>query len=516
MSVYRYLNLVFRHQHNYNQAVDFLKNGTVPTSLGLKHDLLDKLALENNELVYKPDQLIILPPDEINMTIRAEYGDMKKSLGIGPDKFYEVIRDTYGNVSRKAIREFLKNEPNYQVTRQYRKVVNKPVLAKRVNERWMIDLVDLNQFQGSNNGYRYILTCVDVFTRYLWCRALKLKEANLVRDAMVSISNDADAKPSVLQSDQGKEFRGEVEEWCDEHDISHAMSKSYSPQAQGLLEGINKLVRRKLSDAMVRHNTRMWTNYLQDACESWNITPHGQQKHSPLYLYHGDEEEFAEERKEALDILKKRARKAVARNKSAELSVGDIVRVALAAVSTQVREQIKTARTSKNLVVKWTPELYRIKSLLRINPKGERELPEAFSGLQKRQYTLESLDGQPLRTERLLTDRANLRRREGRFFASELQLVAKKGDKIPDNAKMPYDMVSRLNRLDDGGRIKDKEPRRRRRERTPERQREPTPPPQEEYSIHRSTRSGRRRDLTPPPQQEEYSIHRSTRSGRRK
>lgn len=518
MSVHRYLNLIFRHQKNFDQAVAFLKEEKEPTSRSLTPELLEKLAWEGDELVYTPDRLIILPPDEILTTIRAEYNDIRKSLGVGPDKLYEVIRDNYGNVSRSAVREFLSDNPLYQVTRDYRKVVNKPVLAKRPNERWMIDLVDLNQFTDSNNGYRYILTCVDVFTRYLWCRPLREKEAATVRAALESISDEAGgATPSVLQSDQGREFRGEVSDWCDEHDISHAMSKSYSPQAQGLLEGINKLIRRKLSDAMVRHNTRRWVDYLSAASDTWNITPHGQQKHSPLFLYLGDEEEVQEERKQALDILQERARKAVARNKTSELSVGDVVRVALAAVSTKVRKQLKTSKTAKNLVLKWTPELYRIRSLIRIRPKGERELPESFGGLQKRQYTLETLDGRPLTTERLLTDRANLQRRAGRFFASELQLVAKKGQEIPAGARLPYDMVKRLNKLDEGGRVRqaEDEPRRReptpqRREATPRRQAPATPPPR---------RRRRRREVSPvrvQNQEEEYTIYRATRSGKRK
>ncbi|CAB4025870.1 hypothetical protein BSL78_19869 [Paramuricea clavata] len=45
--------------------------------------------------------------------------------------------------------------------------VNKP------NAQWSIDLADLNNLSGYNNQYRYILVCVDVYTRYVFVKLLK-------------------------------------------------------------------------------------------------------------------------------------------------------------------------------------------------------------------------------------------------------------------------------------------------------------------------------------------------------
>jgi hypothetical protein len=36
------------------------------------------------------------------------------------------------------------------------------------NEQWSIDLADLNELSGYNNQYRYILVCVDIYTRYVF------------------------------------------------------------------------------------------------------------------------------------------------------------------------------------------------------------------------------------------------------------------------------------------------------------------------------------------------------------
>ena len=153
--------------------------------------------------------------------------------------------------------------------------------------------------------------------------------------------------PKILQSDLGLEFRGEVSAWCDEHEIKQVFSKSHSPQAQGLVEGINKLLRMKLRDAMVRAATRKWTTFLDRCVENWNNTPHAGQAHSPTWLYRADDDEFVEKRAEAVSKLEQRAQAKVAKSKAAKVIVGDAVRISLRALSSCVRQAIKVEKTSK-------------------------------------------------------------------------------------------------------------------------------------------------------------------------
>lgn len=449
MGALRFFNSLLRKQHNIDQIRDYLKDGTPPTNPKITEEVLKQFESEGDDLVHKDSKRTVVDVEDVPEILQQEYDDMTKSLGLGVGKFYEIVSDLYLNISVNAVRRFLKNQPAYQLTQPYRNVVSKPVLATKVNGRWMIDLVDFNPLKGSNNNYRYVLTCIDVMTRYLFTRPLKEKTAEAVRAALEQIAEEAEATPDILQSDQGGEFKREVSDWCEENDIKQVFVKSYSPRSQGLIEGLNKLLRQKLSDAMVRKGTRQWTKHLQDATTTWNRTPHGGQKHAPDYLYLSNPEDVEEEQKEAVKKLEERAAKAVAKNKVRELQIGDVVRVALTSVSHKARQQRKETGTTKNLIVKWTPETYRIKSVVKPDGSDKRLLP--FKPLQKLQYTLESMDGKPLNTERLQTDRAGLQRRAGRFFASELQLVAKKGQPIPESSHLPFDLAKKLNKSDDDG-----------------------------------------------------------------
>eukprot|EP01038_Epipyxis_sp_PR26KG_P018757 gene18757-26538_t len=49
------------------------------------------------------------------------------------------------------------------------------VYAKFVNEIWGIDLVDLSFWKDNNDGYKFLLTVIDVLSKYAWALPLKNK-----------------------------------------------------------------------------------------------------------------------------------------------------------------------------------------------------------------------------------------------------------------------------------------------------------------------------------------------------
>ena len=55
------------------------------------------------------------------------------------------------------------------------------------NAQWSIDLADLNNLSRFNNQYRYLLVCVDVYSRYAFVRPLKTKTARNVANKFEDI-----------------------------------------------------------------------------------------------------------------------------------------------------------------------------------------------------------------------------------------------------------------------------------------------------------------------------------------
>src|SRR5271167_420662 len=63
------------------------------------------------------------------------------------------------------------------------------------------------EFHNVNDGYRYLLTVIDLFSRYAWARPLKTKSAQDVTLAFRSVLSQDRRKPEKVQSDDGREFR---------------------------------------------------------------------------------------------------------------------------------------------------------------------------------------------------------------------------------------------------------------------------------------------------------------------
>jgi transposase InsO family protein len=384
------------NNYPYNQQVvddvlEFKTTGVVPEHIKTKSRFIKKwtpLYVADNHLIYRPDNLkVIIDPEEKEEILKKLYENDRTGVGSGIVQFYHMVTRKYLNIRRKDVADFLKRQKNYQITRNTQHKINKPILATRPNERWAIDLIELERYEKQNKNYRYILTCIDHFSRYVWARPLKKKTSEDVRDAMQDICQKAGVYPHILQRDNGGEFAGELTTWLNDHDIEGIKTLSYSPQANGLIENFNNQMRKMLRELMIRHNNLIWYNQLDLCCSIKNKQRNSTTKRRPIDVWKNaqyDETEEFENRNVARNIRNK-AKENVAKNKTLELNVGDYVRVKLSQLYSQIRKMVK-AGDKKYIVVKYSPEIYII----------DKNLKPDNEGFEKLRYTLKTLAGDQL------------------------------------------------------------------------------------------------------------------------
>ena len=76
--------------------------------------------------------------------------------------------------------------------------------SKGIADLFQIDLADLSNLSTYNDRYRYLLNCIDVFTKRAWSIPLRTKTGREVSDAFERIL--AEQRCNVVQSDKGAEF----------------------------------------------------------------------------------------------------------------------------------------------------------------------------------------------------------------------------------------------------------------------------------------------------------------------
>ena len=95
----------------------------------------------------------------------------------------------------------LAEELHKPITRKFKKRI---VYARGVDKIWAADLVDMKTFANDNEGMKYLLTVLDVFSKYGWIVPLKAKMGAEVAKALKKIFEVR--KPEKLWVDKGKEF----------------------------------------------------------------------------------------------------------------------------------------------------------------------------------------------------------------------------------------------------------------------------------------------------------------------
>ena len=79
------------------------------------------------------------------------------------------------------------------------------VILKGISDLFQADLVDVKAYSRENKGFKYILTIINVFSKFAWAIALKSKSGKDVAEAFASILKNHNP-PDNLQVDQGTEF----------------------------------------------------------------------------------------------------------------------------------------------------------------------------------------------------------------------------------------------------------------------------------------------------------------------
>ena len=82
----------------------------------------------------------------------------------------------YPKITRERATTWLSKQFTYTVHKpaRYHFKTNR-IFAERIDYQWQADLVDLCLVQKYSDGLRYLLTCMDVFSKYSWAIPLRSK-----------------------------------------------------------------------------------------------------------------------------------------------------------------------------------------------------------------------------------------------------------------------------------------------------------------------------------------------------
>ena len=232
-----------------------------------------KSRIALNQIINSSDKINNL---SLHNLLKSIYYDIKHVASFSTArKLWRAARGHDHTVSLDQVKMWLASQPAYTL---HRKVVHKfprrKVLVKGPNYQWQADLVDLTAIAKENSGIKYLLTVIDCFSRFAYVIPLKNKSAQTCADNFKKLlENLAPTKPTLLQTDQGKEFVGKA--------FKSVLSKykiklfhTHQDVKAQLVERFNRTLKTKMFKYFSATEELRYIDILPDLVKTYNNTPH--------------------------------------------------------------------------------------------------------------------------------------------------------------------------------------------------------------------------------------------------
>ena len=167
----------------------------------------------------------------------------------GVDKLAKIVKQ-----SRRQTKHWLGKQLAYSLNKPMRKrFPTRAYRAAGVNNVWQMDLMEMIPYASINDGYRYVLTCIDVFSRFARAVAVKTKSGKEIADAVRTLVNQQ--PPKHVQTDLGKEFyNSHVASVWKEFGVNHY--SVFSQYKAALVERFNRTLHSRLNKFFTNQGTK--------------------------------------------------------------------------------------------------------------------------------------------------------------------------------------------------------------------------------------------------------------------
>ena len=136
-----------------------------------------------------------------------------------------------------------------------------------------MDLIDMSKFIHQNRGFCWIFILLDVFTRRMYCYAMKNKTEHSILNVLEQFLKSY--HPDIIISDNEAGFRSKiVQRLLDENEIAHSMVEPQDHKALGIVDRACRTLKNAIYKYMNNENTATYINELPRIVEAYNATPH--------------------------------------------------------------------------------------------------------------------------------------------------------------------------------------------------------------------------------------------------
>ena len=215
------------------------------------------------------------------------------------------------------------------------------VYVSGIDEIWAADLVDMQSFAKDNDGVKYLLTVIDVFSKYGWIVPLNDKSGKSTAAGFMKIFTSG-RKPGKVWVDKGREFYNtDVKKLVE-------LYSTENEEKSCVVERWNRTMREKMFKYFTANSTRRYIDVLNEMVNNYNNTRHSSIKMTPAKA-----SLKANEKVVWMNLFGNEIHKAI----KPKFSIGDKVRITK-----------KKNIFEKGYTPRWTEEIFTISTIQYTDP----------------------------------------------------------------------------------------------------------------------------------------------------
>lgn len=202
------------------------------------------------------------------------------------DKLWRAVNKSIPKIN---IKKWLESQNAYTLHRPIRKRFKRNRFSvTNIDDLWQADLNDLKSLSKDNDGYIYILTVIDVFSKFAWGVPLYRKTGVEITNAFEKIFKSSGRKPVHLQTDKGKEFiNATFQSFLKKQDVGYYHTNNPDVKAC-VVERLNRTLKYRMWKYFTQQNTHRYVEVLPKLVKAYNNTKHTTIRMKPSEVTEGN------------------------------------------------------------------------------------------------------------------------------------------------------------------------------------------------------------------------------------
>ena len=221
------------------------------------------------------------------------YFDPSQPASFGsPDRLYETVKkEGKYKISHGQIKKWIQKQESYSRNKGVKRNFQRGrVIVAGIDDQFDADLASLIYYADDNDGYKYLLVVIDIFSRFAWAEPLKDKTANEIISAFDKILSDGRI-PRWLRTDAAKDFTSnKFQDYVKSKNIVHFVT--HSEKQANYVERFIKTLKGKIYRYMVQKNTPRYIDVLSKLVDSYNKTWHSGIRMEPINVNKKNEKQL--------------------------------------------------------------------------------------------------------------------------------------------------------------------------------------------------------------------------------